>query len=258
MTTPNSSILSFDSGEEHKTSPALSAYQAWKESPGKQTMGQLLKTMDRDIDQGLAAHLGPDASKDPVLRGRARLMVAQSIPRYDPQQAGLRTFVRQQLQGMKRHTAQVANPVSVPERVSLDRQHMQEVEQAFEAENGRLPSTAELADRSRLSRKRIQYVRRFQPGVSEGSFSSILDSDSDDAIDMLPAIKHDRDTALAVIYDDLGPIDKTIMEHSLGMYGAPILANQDLAKRLRMTPSAISQRKAKLQALLDEAAELFP
>jgi DNA-binding NarL/FixJ family response regulator len=42
-----------------------------------------------------------------------------------------------------------------------------------------------------------------------------------------------------------------ILEHALGLHGKPVLQNQQIAKKLRLSPGAVSQRKAKIQAKLN-------
>jgi hypothetical protein len=54
------------------------------------------------------------------------------------------------------------------------------------------------------------------------------------------------------VYDDLGPTDKLIMDLTLGRNGRRKVSTAEIAQKLRMTPGAISQRAAKIQAMLDK------
>ena len=54
------------------------------------------------------------------------------------------------------------------------------------------------------------------------------------------------------VYHDLGEIDRVIMSYRTGFRGAPVLSNGDIAKRLKMTPGAVSQRANRIQGKLDE------
>jgi hypothetical protein len=56
----------------------------------------------------------------------------------------------------------------------------------------------------------------------------------------------------------MDPINQKIMEHSLGLHGQPRLPNHEIAKLLRLSPGAISQRKARIQQTLDKESELSP
>jgi len=46
------------------------------------------------------------------------------------------------------------------------------------------------------------------------------------------------------------------MEHTLGMHGKRVLSNQDVARKLKLSPGAISQRKARIQSKMDLAEDL--
>ena len=59
------------------------------------------------------------------------------------------------------------------------------------------------------------------------------------------------------VYRSGGPLDQKFMEWSSGMHGKPALSNQEIAKRLHITPAAISQRKAKIAEKLSEVRGLL-
>ena len=66
------------------------------------------------------------------------------------------------------------------------------------------------------------------------------------------------DSWLRFVRDDLTDIDQQILDHTTGIGGAKVLSNKQLARRLQLTPGAISQRKLKIQAILDREEELSP
>jgi hypothetical protein len=67
----------------------------------------------------------------------------------------------------------------------------------------------------------------------------------------------DREDAMReMIYYDLGDTDRVVMDYSLGLHGAPAVSTTDIAKRLGLTAGAVSQRKAKIQAMIDEARQM--
>ena len=63
---------------------------------------------------------------------------------------------------------------------------------------------------------------------------------------------------LKIVYDDLQPVDQRVMELTLGLNGQSKLSNQEIAARLRISPGAVTQRKAKIQAVLDREHDLSP
>jgi DNA-directed RNA polymerase specialized sigma subunit len=48
------------------------------------------------------------------------------------------------------------------------------------------------------------------------------------------------------------------MEHTLGLNGKKVLANTEVAKRLSISPGAVSQRKSRIQSRLDEFYDINP
>ena len=58
------------------------------------------------------------------------------------------------------------------------------------------------------------------------------------------------------VYAGLSPSDQFIMQHTLGLYGNPKLPTGEIARRLRITPGAVSQKAARIQAQLDARDEV--
>ena len=61
-----------------------------------------------------------------------------------------------------------------------------------------------------------------------------------------------------IVYQDLGPVDQKIMEMSLGMHGQKKLSNLEIAKKLNRSPGAITQRKMRIQELLNQESDFSP
>jgi hypothetical protein len=53
------------------------------------------------------------------------------------------------------------------------------------------------------------------------------------------------------VYHDLSDIDKIVFQHRTGYRGAPQLSNQEIARRLRLSPAAVTQRANRLQAKMN-------
>jgi len=224
-------------------------YEAWKNTPSPATSGALLRSVDPVIKSALTTY-GGTSSKSPTLYSKARLMALQSLPSYDPKRAKLQTFLMSQLQGLRRAASKEERVLSVPEQVLLDRQHIFDTSKFLEEELGREPSTMELADRLKLSPKRIEYIQKYRPAMAEGSF--VAQTEEGGAEPWAPAVESDGSASWReFVYHSLDNTDKLIMEYTLGMHGRSPLSNQELAKKLRVSPGAISQRKAKIQDKID-------
>jgi RNA polymerase primary sigma factor len=228
-------------------------WEEWKKDPNPANSSTLLKTVDPVINAALRTYAGPSPS--PTIRSRAKLLTLHAAGSYDPNRAKLRTHLMTQLQGLRRHVAREGMAVSIPEQVALDLGHVREAENRLRDQLGREPSDMEVADHTGLSRKRLGYLRQHKYTRSEGSMQRPTEEGEDIyAPAVAPAGNH---TAWHdFVYHDLDPVDQVILEHSLGLHGKPILQNQQIAQKLRLSPGAISQRKAKIQAKLNLQDEL--
>jgi DNA-directed RNA polymerase specialized sigma subunit len=231
-------------------------YGVWKNSPTPQTNDMMLKSLKPIIDNAVKTYGGPD---NPVIRSKAKKIVIDSLPKYDPMNTKLKTYVFNQLQGLKRLSMQQSQILSIPEQVQLDYSNLYKKENELKEELGRDPTTEELADAAMMSPKRINYVRQLQMPASEGAMArpapGAEGSDYSDPSVMQGGAKelsgwHD------FVYTGLGDTDKLIMEHSFGMFGKKVLSNQEIAKKLRISPAAVSIRKNKIQQELDKRDDL--
>jgi hypothetical protein len=202
------------------------------------------------METGLATYGGKNVN--PMMRSRARRVVLDSIPGYDPNKASFKTHAMNQLRTLQRYGAKQQQVLSVPEGVALSQGHLREAENELRDRNGgRDPSDAELEDHIGLSRKRIRYIRDYRPGFAEGQVTTPGDDGGElhEPAVVGPDPTHDLANFL---YPDLDPVDQVILEYSLGLNGAPVLPGGELARRVRLSPGAISQRKARIDARMRE------
>jgi DNA-directed RNA polymerase specialized sigma subunit len=145
----------------------------------------------------------------------------------------------------------------VPERVMLESQRLHAYSQELEDEMGRMPTDAELSDRLGISTKRMAKIRSYQPGMSSGQ-AEHGDPMQGQPASQLPGQQEHENYWVDIVYQDLGPLDQKIMELTLGLNGHEKLSNQDVAKKVGRSPGAITQRKMKIQKLLDREQDLSP
>lgn len=241
-------------GESSLLEPEFAPYfEAWKKEQNPRTSGALLKAISPVLDSAMRSYAGKPS---PTLRSRAKMMALDAMGKYDPRRAKLRTHLMVNLQGLRRAATQEGQIIHLPERVGLDLLRMHEAEEELRERLGRAPSDMELADYTGLSRKRIGYIRQARPGYAEGQLTAM--PDKEDKVSVGPGVVSPaRNNAWhEFVYHDLHPIDQVIMEHSLGLHGKPVLSKQQIAKKLRLSPSAVSQRAARIQAKLDRKEEL--
>jgi DNA-directed RNA polymerase specialized sigma subunit len=228
-------------------------FNNWQKKPTPENASTLLTA----IHPVLTAALRTYGTQSPTMYSRAKIMALDAMSRYDPTQAKLRTHLMFQLQGLRRHAAKEQQILSVPEQVGLDLNHLRESENVLRDQLGRDPSTAELSEHTFLSPKRIEYIRAAHPSYSEGGQQRSTDEGEDI---YSPAVQMEPNTAnlVEMLYHDLSPVDQLIVEHTLGLHGKRLASNQTLARRLKISPGAVSQRKAKIQAQLDEFMRINP
>lgn len=238
--------------EEEFASP----YNAWKAAPGPKTMGPLLKALNPVLESAMRTYTGKGS---PTLRSQGKLLISDAINKYDPAKGKLKTHLMYNLQGLRRASTQEGQIIPLPERVAIDLYNLRKHETDLRDELGRDPSIAELADRSNLSKRRITYIRKAQPGMAEGMLATDGEVGEEQA-SVGPAVQQaDADRAWhEYVYHDLDPVNQVIMEHTLGMYGKPVLPKKRIAQMLKISPGAVTQRAAKIQELIDRREELSP
>jgi RNA polymerase primary sigma factor len=227
----------------------------WTQNKTPETNTQLLKRVQPVIDTAVSSYGGASAS--PVLKSRARLMALKAMDTYDPQRGNVRTHLLSQLQGLRRLSAQEQNIIAIPEQVGLDYQKLHAVENELRDSLSRDPSDDELADATGLSVKRLRKVRSFNQPIATGSTvrETAEENYDGDIASTIPNQNRAADAWLDFVHGDLTPTDKLIMDMVLGRNGRRRTSTQDIAQRLNITPGAVSQRAAKIQAMIDKRYE---
>jgi len=228
------------------------AFNAWKQKQNPETNRDLLRAVDPVINTALQSYGGPSRGS-PMLRSQARRMALQAFQTYDPSRGGLKTHLLSHLRRLQRVGAQQAQIISIPEQVALDRRHLDETAKELEIRHGRPPSDQSLADATGLSLKRIGYIRQGQIPVAEGQILA----GQDPSVQQLPASQipgHDPGIEAwnELVYYDLDETNQTIYDYLTGSHGHERMTTSQIARKLGITPSAVSQRAATIQNMLDE------
>lgn len=215
----------------------------------------MMRSLDPFIRSAAKKYTGGES---PVILGRAKIDLLKSLPKYNPRVAAPNTFVNSQLQGLQRWSQSRVNGVRIPSRAPSQAIKLETMSSELEDELGRPPSTVELARKAGLTVTAIDKIRSFKrptPGSTE--YVAGDEEDSVNAEDQIVRPPND-DVWLEMIYDELSDRDRVILEHTIGMFGRPKLSTNQLAKRLKISPGAISQRRRKLQTHIDRLMEINP
>lgn len=228
-------------------------FKTWSATRSPQDADRLLASITPVIDTAITSY--GRGNKSPLLRSRARRIALDSLGRYRPQESKLKTYLLTQLKGLQRESTSLGNIIHVPEAVLLERQHVFDAQRQLEDELGREPSDMELADRTSIPMKRLAYIRGVAAPVAESAARIGTGANAED-----PAVIDQSRAAeqawAEMVYHDLGPIDQAVMEMTLGLRGRRPISTTEIAKRLGLSPGAISQRAKRIQGLLDQRTEL--
>ena len=227
-------------------------YAAWKAAPGPETANTLLEAVNPIINHALSAYGGKSA-KSPTLRSRARSLAVDSFPAYNPSRGSMRNHLLSNLQRIRRYVGEEQQVLRMPEQVALHRKLLEESGHRMEDDLGRPPSDLELADYTGLSLTRIAHVRKGIRPISEGQLSKSINDPN-----FVPnvAAGDNSDAWVEFVHSDMSPRDQIILERSMGLHGHKPTSLTDIAKHLKVTPAAISQRLQVIQKALDRREEL--
>lgn len=233
----------------------LEPFNAWKASPNPTTTSALLTAVDPVLQSALRSYAGGKVS--PQLRGQAKSLAIDSFGTYDPTKGKLRTHLLTNLQRLRRIQGQQAQIIRIPERISRDRSALLEASQALMETLGREPSDRELADYTGLSYKRLAQIRKAARPLAEGRFTAEVGDEGEEGFaPSVDPLEPNYDAWVRFVYDDLTPRDQFILERALGLNGHRKMAPTQIAKALKVSPAAVSQRMAYIQSLLDKREDL--
>ena len=228
----------------------LPSYEQWKSTPTPQNMRQIVKELEPTIQSAVNTYAGNKVG-DPV-RHRARILAAQAIRSYDPKYgASLQTHVNRQLQALQRMTPALTDPLPQPEKFRRDSQALTNATNSLQEVLGREPTDEELAEETKLPIARVIKVRSGQRARIPMSMYE-ADDDDESTPEPVASSRDDFDDWMDAVYHDLGETDKLIFMYRTGYRGQQPMPNQEIARKLGVSPAYISQRASWIQKRLDE------
>ncbi len=235
---------------ENVSTPLDDSMASWSKTKSPQDLHKVVGHLQPTIDKAVATY-APHAS--PIVAHRARLLAGQAVKTYDPTKgANLHTHVFRQLQQLQRVGPNITDPLVMPERLRRDRgqiaQHIREVEDNL----GREASDEEVAELAGLPANRVTKVRRMLHANIPASALDDADDDEGEGADVVAKNRSAMDDWHDAVYHDLGDIDRVIMQYRTGYRGYAPLSGIEIARRLKLSPAAVSQRSKRIQAKLDE------
>lgn len=188
----------------------------------------------------------------PALRLEAQRLTLDAFKTYDPNKAQLNTHVTNGLKKLSRFVTEYQNVGHIPEPRAFMIGRYNTVKENLKDAFGREPTMDELADALSIP---ISEISRLQLELRNDLSTSIIEEDEDGGgfyqysnITEDPKIKE----AVDFVYFDADPIDKKILEYTLGLHNVQKKLNKDIAVELRLTDSELKKKKENLAKSIKE------
>jgi len=216
-------------------------YEAWKGNPSGENHSNLMKSLDPIINSALMSFTGGDKT----LRTRARILADKALQTYDPARgASLKSHVYNNLQRLQRFSAQRQRALHVPENVRFDSQVIRRFKDEYRDKYGDDPTDDTVADRLGMSRRRV---------TKAGTAGEMSESQTLGEIGDLQGTisKTPEQVWMDYVYHDLDDTNKKILRWTSGYQGSEMLRKKEIARRLGITPSAVSSRVSTITRKLE-------
>lgn len=220
-------------------------YSEWKRKPNSKTLTPLIQRLDPVIDKAVNAY---GYSGDVNIKNTARSLAIKSLDRYDPDKASLETFVFGELRRLQRIGPRQEFALAMPERVLFERKALNNTLESLSDELGREPTFEEVKDRTGLSTRRLNTLYRL-PTQTQGTK---VDTEGQVIADGVDDYDPNRLWQESVVLS-FDPIDRKIYELASSNQG---MSKVQVAKKLGISPAAVTQRTARMTKKLSEGVEL--
>lgn len=225
------------------------AYAAWSADRTPENMAKLVNAFAPTINSEIMRFEGPKS----LLRSRARLLTVNAIKTYDPAAgAKLQSWVVTNLQPLSRYGKRLRDVYS-PEVAARQAAALERRRKEFSDEFGRDPTDDELADEMGITPKRVAEVRRMSvPSVASSQFDDYVSSDGETG--SAPGVVQPSKVPFAqeAAYMSLDDKRKSVFDMLTGLHGQRQLPAKEVAKRMGVSSSAISQQAKSISDMIAE------
>ena len=220
-------------------------WNRWQKEPTEANFSTIMSALKPTIDSALFSF----GQGDEALRMRANIIAAKAIKSFDPQKrVQLKTHVYNNLKGLQRIRAERSQMIHVPENQRLDRYNIDRYKRQYQERYGAEPSLAQMQDDLGMSRGRVLKAEGLLPETATSQTES-------EKGDILLSPKDPNEVWLDYVYHDLDEIGRKVFEWTTGYNGRKVLKKTEIAKRLKMSPAAVSKRVSKILAKVEEGSQ---
>jgi DNA-directed RNA polymerase specialized sigma subunit len=203
-------------------------YAKWKKDPTPENYNALIQYLGSTITTAMQSFGSPD------LRIRARILADSAIRSYNPSAgASLKSHVYNNLKGLQRIRADRQTATHIPENMRLNRMHVAKFEKDYYEKHRVMPSAQTTADHLQISPKAVDKAK---------SYSESVERTTEKGDSIVNVERSADDIWTDFVYHDVDDVNKKIMEWGMGYGGAATLKKGEIAKKLGITPAAVSSR----------------
>lgn len=186
---------------------------------------------------------------DPAyLRTQGKLLAMKALDRYDPTKASMATYLTQQLMPLRRTSRQQMNLTGIPDRLMIANQRLESAQTELLDELGREPTLQEVADRINVSVKQLRRMQNMGHAKNTGSYAAAAAESMGEGGPSSPEVRRrlNDEYVNQYVLSDLDPVSAEIFKHDNQLGGKRRLSTEALARKLGLSPGAISQRRNKI------------
>jgi len=221
-----------------------SAVAVWQTSQDPVDYEPIMKALAPTVSSALTSFGGGNQK----FKVRAHVLAQEAVRSFDPSKgAALPTHVYNNLQTLQREADKRLYAIHVPERTLLDAGRVRRFSAEWMDAHDTEPSIQAIAEGLSINPNRVQAALF---GRRETKESKAMSDHGDLAA---TSARSPEDLWADVVYFDLDETNKKVFEWVTGYRGAPMIPKTEIARKLKITPAAVSSRlntiKSKLDAL---------
>jgi DNA-directed RNA polymerase specialized sigma subunit len=224
----------------------MEVWERWKNNKTNENLKPVLAVLKPTIETNtnkMTGNLPRSAVKAQMIG-----LTIKYLDDYDPSKSKLNTYIENTAgQKLHRYVYEHQNLGTIPEpRISKIGVYNR-VRSNLEESLGRPPSPSELGDELKWSKKQVQLFQKEMRRdlVQDSEYVNVFDDS-----------RADIDEHLMLLHSELYGTDREVMEHLYGLGGKPVLSNSEIATKLNISQSMVTQIKTKLANRLKSSGAL--
>lgn len=180
-------------------------------------------------------------------------LAAQAFETYEPERSQLNTHVINNLKKLSRFTTNYQNIGHIPEHRALIIGKYNTIFSNLREEKGREPTIDELSDNLKISPAEVERLQTEQRSDLHMELQSSDSFGEGFSYYVSPNLEDPQQReAVQFVYFDANPIDKKILEYTMGLGGTPKKTNKEIKEALKLSESELKKRRENLAKQIKE------